>query len=89
MNAPEPTSGNENGVEPEQEDQQEDVAHTQLQAPQANMPRGGGVPQYMSPEQQHQMAYQQYMQQQQQGIGGQYPLPPQGILTRRILVFRW
>ena len=81
LNAPEPAAGNENGVDAEQEDSQEDVAHTQMQAPQANMPRGGGnqMPhQYISPEQQQQMAYQQYMQSQQQGIGGQYPMPPQG-----------
>ena len=34
-------------------------------------------PQYsLTPEQQHQMAYQQYIQQQQGGVG-QYPMPPQ------------
>ena len=84
LNAPEPASGNENGVDPEQEDSPEDVSHTQIPAPQGNMPRGGGntMPQYMSPEQQQQMAYQQYMQQQQQGIGGQYPMPPQGTMSQ-------
>ena len=84
LNAPEPASGNENGVDAEPEDSPEDVGHTQIQAPQAPMPRGGGggMPQYMSPEQQQQMAYQQYMQQQQQGIGGQYPMPPQGTMSQ-------
>lgn len=34
---------------------------------------------YITPEQQQQMAYHQYMQQQQQqGVGGTYPMPPQG-----------
>ena len=80
LNAPEPPSGNENGVDGEQEEAPEETNHAQMQAPQANMPRGGGnIPQYMSPEQQQQMAYQQYMQSQQQGLGGQYPLPPQGM----------
>ena len=36
---------------------------------------------YITPEQQQQMAYQQYMQQQQQGVGGSYPMPPQGNMT--------
>ena len=82
LNAPEPASGNENGVDAEPEDSPEDAGQTQIQAPQANMPRGGGMPQYMTPEQQQQMAYQQYMQQQQQGIGGQYPMPPQGTMSQ-------
>ena len=47
--------------------------------PQAVAPMGGYG---MTPEQQHHMAYQQYMQQQQQqqqaGVGGNYPMPPQG-----------
>ncbi|KAL9630194.1 MAG: hypothetical protein Q9164_006542 [Protoblastenia rupestris] len=83
LNAPEPASGNENGVDAEPEDSPEDVTHAQIAAPQANMPRGGGgMPHYISPEQQQQMAYQQYMQQQQQGIGGQYPMPPQGTMSQ-------
>ncbi|KAG8528728.1 uncharacterized protein KY384_006415 [Bacidia gigantensis] len=86
LNAPEPASGNENGVDAEQEDSAEDVSHAQMQAPQANMPRGGsgGMPQYISPAEQQQMAYQQYMQQQSQGIGGQYPMPPRS--NRRLYV---
>ncbi|KAL8721883.1 MAG: hypothetical protein Q9225_001519 [Loekoesia sp. 1 TL-2023] len=77
LNAPEPPQGGENGVDGESNvESPEDVNHTQIPAPQANMPRGGGMPQhYITPEQQQQMAYQQYMQQ--QNVGGQYPMPPQ------------
>ena len=84
LNAPEPASSNENGVDAEPEDSPEDVGHAQIAPPQANMPRGGGggMPHYISPEQQQQMAYQQYMQQQQQGMGGQYPMPPQGTMSQ-------
>ncbi|KAI4263234.1 MAG: hypothetical protein L6R42_001615 [Xanthoria sp. 1 TBL-2021] len=82
LNAPEPPQGGENGVDGESNvDSPEEVNHAQIPAPQANMPghRGGGMPQhYITPEQQQQMAYQQYMQaQQQQSVGGQYPMPPQ------------
>ncbi len=84
LNAPEPAPGNENGIDGESNvDSPEDVNHAQIPAPQASMPRGGGgqMPQqhYMTPEQQQQMAYQQYMHTQQQGVGGQYPMPPQGL----------
>ncbi|KAL9103643.1 MAG: hypothetical protein Q9163_001338 [Psora crenata] len=84
LNAPEPPSSNENGVDAEPEDSPEDVNHSQIAAQQATMPRGGGgMPHYISPEQQQQIAYQQYMhQQQQQGIGGQYPMPPQGTMSQ-------
>jgi len=48
------------------------------------MPRGAGMPQhYITPEQQQQMAYQQYMQQQQAGVGGQYPMPPQARMPHQ------
>ena len=49
------------------------------------MPRGAGgmQPQYMTHEQQQQMAYQQYMQTQHQGVGGQYPMPPQGRMQHQ------
>ena len=58
----------------------------QMPAPQANMPRGqpppAGMPaHYITPEQQQQMAYHQYMAQTQGGVGGQYPMPPQGNLA--------
>ncbi|KAI4186073.1 MAG: hypothetical protein LQ346_005764 [Caloplaca aetnensis] len=79
LNAPEPPQGGENGVDGESNvESPEDVNHGQIPAPQANMPRGGGMPpqaHYITPEQQQQMAYQQYMQQ--QNVGGQYPMPPQ------------
>ncbi|CAF9919450.1 transcription factor of the MADS box [Imshaugia aleurites] len=85
LNAPEPAPGNENGVDAESTvDSPEDVNHAQIPAPQASMPRGGGMaPNYgMTPEQQHQMAYQQYMQNQQAGVGGHYPMPPQGMMQQ-------
>ena len=42
------------------------------------------MPHYgLTPEQQQQMAYQQYMQNQQQGVGGQYPMPPQGMMPQQ------
>ena len=43
------------------------------------MPRNGAMPPYanLTPEQQQHMVYQQYIQQQQQGVGGNYPMPPQ------------
>ncbi|MCJ1278878.1 transcription factor of the MADS box [Puttea exsequens] len=84
LNAPEPAPGNENGIgEEEGGDSPEDVNHAQIPAPQASMPRGGGgMPShYMTPEQQQHMAYQQYMQNQ-QNVGGQYPMPPQGRMTQ-------
>ncbi|KAL8701927.1 MAG: hypothetical protein Q9201_004657 [Fulgogasparrea decipioides] len=83
LNAPEPPQGGENGVDGESNvESPEEVNHAQIPAPQANMPRGGGMPQhYMTPEQQQQMAYQQYMQQQ-QNVGGQYPMPPQRMPTQ-------
>lgn len=79
LNAPEPSTGNENGVDGESTvDSPEDVNHAQIPAQTANMPRGGGMPpHYITPEQQQQMAYAQYMQQQSQNAGGQYPMPPQ------------
>ena len=86
LNAPDPATGDQNGVDPENDaDSPED--NPQMPAPQANMPRGaapgGGMPaHYITPEQQQQMAYHQYMQQQQQGVGGSYPMPPQSSLTQ-------
>jgi len=58
----------------------EDVGHAQVAAQQPSMPRNNGLPpQYgLTPEQQQQIAYQQYMQaQQQQNVTGNYPMPPQ------------
>ena len=79
LNAPEPASDNQNGVEGEEPgNSPEDVAHAQPTQP-PPMPRNGGVPAYgaLTPEQQQHMIYQQYMQSQQQGHAGSYPIPPQ------------
>ncbi|KAL1981401.1 hypothetical protein VTN96DRAFT_2703 [Rasamsonia emersonii] len=79
LNAPEP-SGNENGVDTTDvpADSPEDVNHNNVNAPQANIPRPGGMhPGYMTNEQQQQMAYYQNLRQQQQA-GGQYPGMPVG-----------
>lgn len=85
LNAPEPSAGNENGVDGESTvDSPEDVSHTQIPAQTASMPRGGGMPpHYITPEQQQQMAYAQYMQQQSQNAGGQYPMPPQARMPHQ------
>lgn len=88
LNAPEPAPGAENGVDGESAaDSPEEVTHPQIPAPQATMPRGnaGIHPNYITPEQQHQIAYQQYMQQQQQqqSVGGQYPMPPQARMPHQ------
>ncbi|KAI9880761.1 MAG: transcription factor of the MADS box [Pleopsidium flavum] len=84
LNAPEPASGNENGVDGESAiDSPEDVNHAQVPAQQAGM-RGGVHPSsaYMTADQQQQIAYQQYMQQQ-QGVAGQYPMPPQARMPQQ------
>ncbi|MCJ1408287.1 transcription factor of the MADS box [Ptychographa xylographoides] len=81
LNAPEPASDSQNGVgDDEPGNSPEDVGHAQVPTQQVSMPRNGGLPpQYgLTPEQQQQMAYQQYIQaQQQQSVGGNYPMPPQ------------
>ena len=63
-------------MEEEQPDQSPEDVHQQIPAPQVNVPRPGSMqPAYgMSTEQ---LAYQQYIQQQQQMAGGQYAMPPQ------------
>jgi len=74
LNAPEPPTGNENGIDGDPPvDSPED--HAQAQVPRPSMPQGGMPPQYggITPEQA--MQYQTYLQQQQQGAPG-YPLPP-------------
>ncbi|KAI9817461.1 MAG: transcription factor of the MADS box [Pycnora praestabilis] len=78
LNAPEPATGNENGVDAESTvDSPEEQSHQQIPAQQPGMPRSATMhPGYaMSSEQQQQMAYQQYMQQ--QAARGQYAMPPQ------------
>lgn len=80
LNAPEPASDNQNGVEGEEAgNSPEDVAHAQAAQPAAGMARNGGMAPYagLTPEQTQQMVYQQYMQQQHQPGVGQYPMPPQ------------
>ncbi|MCJ1327801.1 transcription factor of the MADS box [Thelotrema lepadinum] len=82
LNAPEPASDNQNGVEGEdQGNSPEDVAaHAQAAQPSAGMrSNGGGMAPYagLTPEQTQQMVYQQYMQSQHQPGVGQYPMPPQ------------
>ncbi|MCJ1387307.1 transcription factor of the MADS box [Xylographa bjoerkii] len=81
LNAPEPPSDSQNGVDGEEPgNSPEDVGHAQVTAQQPSMPRNNGLPpQYsLTPEQQQQMAYQQYIQaQQQQSVAGNYPMPPQ------------
>jgi MADS-box transcription factor len=81
LNAPEPSS--ENGVDATDlpAESPEDVPHSSVNAPQANIPRPGGLqPGYMTHDQQQQMAYYQNLQQQQQQAqaGGQYPGMPVG-----------
>jgi len=83
LNAPEPTTGNENGVDGESQiDSPEDNAHAQI--PRAGgMPPQQGIPQPygggMTPEQA--MQYQNYLAQQNQAAG-QYPgMPPQRMAS--------
>ncbi|KAH8695042.1 MADS box transcription factor Mcm1 [Talaromyces proteolyticus] len=80
LNAPEPSA--ENGVDATDvpAESPEDVSHSNVNAPQANIPRAGGMQAgYMTHEQQQQMAYYQNLQQQQQAqAGGQYPGMPVG-----------
>ncbi|MCJ1311259.1 transcription factor of the MADS box [Agyrium rufum] len=76
LNAPEPASDSQNGVDNDQPDDSPDDVHASIPQPQSNVQRapvgmqqGYGMPQ-------EQLAYAQYMQQQQQ-MGGSYPMPPQ------------
>ncbi|KAI9804977.1 MAG: transcription factor of the MADS box [Piccolia ochrophora] len=84
LNAPEPSTGNENGVDAESAvDSPEEPSHSQL--PQhSGMPRSGMQPNYMTPEQQQQaLAYQNYVQQQQaQAARGNYSMPPQAGMAQ-------
>jgi pheromone receptor transcription factor len=74
LNAPEPTTGNENGIDGESAvESPED--HAQAQVPRPGIPQQPGMaPNYMTPEQA--MQYQTYLQQQQQPAAPGYPLPP-------------
>ncbi|KAF2839839.1 SRF-TF-domain-containing protein [Patellaria atrata CBS 101060] len=87
LNAPEPSTGNENGVDDGGVDSPEDNSHAQVQRP-GGMPPNAAMPQQyggmgagmgnagMTPEQA--LHYQTYLQQQQQQASNQYPMPPQG-----------
>ena len=90
LNAPEPASDSQNGVEGEETGgSPDDVAHTQAPQPTATLPRNNGMPPFggLTPEQTQQMVYQQYMQQQHQPGVGQYPMPPQVRLFLQVPAF--
>jgi len=77
LNAPEPTTGNENGIDGESAvDSPEENAHAQV--PRQGMPPQTGMPPaYGGMTAEQAMQYQNYLAQQQQGAG-QYPgMPPQ------------
>ena len=86
LNAPEPPSNNENGVDGESTvDSPEDVSHASIPAQRPAMPQNPApIPNHyaMTPEQQQQMAYQYHMQQQ-SGVSGQYPMPPQARMPHQ------
>ncbi|KAI9838910.1 MAG: hypothetical protein M1819_004118 [Sarea resinae] len=85
LNAPEPATGNENGVDGESAvDSPEEATHQQQVPAQGGMPRSAGLhPAYMTPEQQQQLAYQQYVASQSQAAGAQYPMPPQARMPQQ------
>lgn len=80
LNAPETASDGQNGVDVDDVgNSPDDNVQAQVPTQQASMPRNNAMPQYsLTHEQQQQLAYQQYMAaQQQQSVGGSYPMPPQ------------
>ncbi|KAF2281613.1 SRF-TF-domain-containing protein [Westerdykella ornata] len=82
LNAPEPASGDANGVEGDQPVESPEDAHPQVPPGQPRgMPSNGGMPPaYMTPE--AALHYQSYLQQQSQQTG-QYPgMPPQAQMPR-------
>jgi MADS-box transcription factor len=81
LNAPEPASGDANGVDGDNPVESPEDAHAQVPArQQPAMPNNGGMPApYMTPE--AALHYQTYLQQQQ--TANQYPgMPPQGGMPR-------
>lgn len=79
LNAPEPSSGDANGVDDNNPVDSPEDNHAQVPAGQPRgMPGGAGIPpQYMTPE--AALHYQSYLQQQQQA-SNQYPgMPQQGM----------
>ncbi|MCJ1374070.1 transcription factor of the MADS box [Loxospora ochrophaea] len=81
LNAPEPASDNQNGVDGEEPvNSPEDVNQAQIPNQQAGLAqRGSSMPQQYpsTQEQQQQLAYQQYLIQQEMGNRNPYPMPPQ------------
>jgi len=79
LNAPEPATGDANGVDGDNPVDSPEEAHAQVPAGQPRMPTAPGMPPAygMTPEQA--LHYQNYLQQQQTG---QYPpMPPQGRMS--------
>ena len=78
LNAPEPPSENPNGDVPDDQTAEDPHGAPPGVAPPAGMRSNGAIPSYpgLTAEQQ-QIVYQQYMQQQQHGGIGQYPMPQQ------------
>lgn len=84
LNAPSPTGGDSNGLDQEAAvESPEEANHAQV-PPQPGIPRNAGIPQaYGVGMTADHMAYQNYLQQQQQAAqGGQYPMPPQANMPR-------
>jgi pheromone receptor transcription factor len=80
LNAPEPASGDANGVDGDNPVDSPEDNHAQVPSSQPRMPGNAGMPPaYMTPEQA--LHYQTYLQQQQQATN-QYPMPPQGGMPR-------
>ncbi|KAI9675248.1 MAG: transcription factor of the MADS box [Caeruleum heppii] len=83
LNAPEPSSGNENGVEEPAVESPEEPSHAQLPPQHSSMQHGAGMPpSYSMTEQQQQqaMARQYYMQQ--QAARSNYTMAPQAGMTQ-------
>ena len=82
MNAPEPSNGNENGVDDGQVDSPEDPpAHLPPQTSRPGIPQNPHMPPYMPNVQmdpQQALAYQNYVQQR----GNQYGMPPQSSMPQ-------
>lgn len=82
LNAPEPASGDANGVDGDNPVDSPEENHAQVPSGQPRgMNAGSMPPSYMTPE--AAMHYQSYLQQQQQQATGQYPgMPTQGGMPR-------
>ncbi|KAF2202088.1 SRF-TF-domain-containing protein [Delitschia confertaspora ATCC 74209] len=79
LNAPEPSSGDANGIDGDNPVDSPEDNHAQVPAGQPRIGNAGGMPAtYMTPDQA--MQYQSYLQHQQ--VPGQYPGMPQGGMPR-------